>query len=190
MFEKMNRRVGMESDEMEPVEVFCRLRPVNPPGSELCATMVESRRLRLIPPESALAKNPQAKPTESEFTEVLSEETEQSEVFDRVCSSLVTDLVGGKNGLLFAYGITGSGKTFTMTGHPEATGILPRALDVLFNSVADLLAPSCVFFPDGYNKFNIRSEGAAALARQDASRRNRLNSNTQKSSGISIPVLS
>lgn len=171
--------------EMEPVEVFCRLRPVTPPGSHECAKQVSFNRLRLIPPESAVAKNPLAKPTESEFTEVLEGSMEQGQIFERVCSSLVSDLVIGKNGLLFAYGITGSGKTYTMTGNPEATGILPRALDILFNSISDLLTPPCVFYPDGYNRFHIRSEGAAQLARQDASRRHRTNPNPhgQKANG-------
>lgn len=38
-------------------------------------------------------------------------------------------------GLLFTYGVTGSGKTFTMTGSPGQGGLLPRSLDMIFNSV-------------------------------------------------------
>ncbi len=44
-------------------------------------------------------------------------------------------------GLLFAYGITNSGKTYTMTGDPDAAGVLPRSLDVIFNSISDIQAP-------------------------------------------------
>ena len=47
-------------------------------------------------------------------------------------------------GLLFTYGITSSGKTYTMTGVPEDQGILPRCLDVLFNSIQDLQAKKYV----------------------------------------------
>ena len=43
-------------------------------------------------------------------------------------------------GLLFAYGITNSGKTYTMTGEPDEAGILPRSLDVIFNSITDVQA--------------------------------------------------
>ena len=39
-------------------------------------------------------------------------------------------------GLIFTYGITSSGKTYTMTGMPHDQGILPRCLDVLFNSIS------------------------------------------------------
>lgn len=59
--------------------------------------------------------------------------------FDRVlsgdfCFSLLSV------GLLFTYGVTGSGKTFTMTGSPGEGGLLPRSLDMLFNSIAPLQA--------------------------------------------------
>ena len=47
-------------------------------------------------------------------------------------------------GLLFSYGITSSGKTYTMTGTPDDQGILPRCLDVLFNSIQNLQAKKYV----------------------------------------------
>lgn len=47
-------------------------------------------------------------------------------------------------GLIFAYGITGSGKTYTMTGEPSDGGLLPRALDVLFNSIGGFQTKPCV----------------------------------------------
>lgn len=39
------------------------------------------------------------------------------------------------SGLLFTYGVTGSGKTYTMTGSPGQGGLLPRSLDMIFNSI-------------------------------------------------------
>ena len=36
------------------------------------------------------------------------------------------------------YGITGSGKTHTMNGSPSNPGLLPRCLDVLFNSISEV----------------------------------------------------
>lgn len=42
--------------------------------------------------------------------------------------------------LLFMYGITGSGKTHTMQGTATDGGVLPRCLDVIFNSLGDLQA--------------------------------------------------
>lgn len=43
-------------------------------------------------------------------------------------------------GLLFTYGVTGSGKTFTMTGSPGEGGLLPRSLDMIFNSIGPFQA--------------------------------------------------
>jgi Tfp pilus assembly pilus retraction ATPase PilT len=38
-------------------------------------------------------------------------------LFENICSPLINDLIENKkSGLIFAYGITNSGKTFTITG--------------------------------------------------------------------------
>jgi hypothetical protein len=44
----------------------------------------------------------------------------------------------GQNGLLFAYGITGAGKTYTIQGTESSPGVLPRLLEVLIENVAEL----------------------------------------------------
>ncbi|CDW52510.1 Kinesin domain containing protein [Trichuris trichiura] len=83
-------------------------------------------------------------------------------VFDRAAFELVEGLLQGKNGLLFTYGITGSGKTYTMTGTPDDIGVLPRCLDVIFNSINHCQ----VFVPDKSNGFDVQTELAAALEKQ------------------------
>lgn len=45
---------------------------------------------------------------------MFSPASSQKEVFDKVAKPLVSDVLNGKNGLLFAYGVTGSGKTHSM----------------------------------------------------------------------------
>ena len=47
----------------------------------------------------------------------------------------VEDFLQGRNQLLFTYGATCSGKTFTIQGETENPGILPRALDVIFSTI-------------------------------------------------------
>lgn len=51
-------------------------------------------------------------------------------------------MLEGQNGLLFAYGVTNSGKTYTLQGGTTegSAGIVPRALDVIFNSIEGLHA--------------------------------------------------
>lgn len=53
------------------------------------------------------------------FNGVLTEESKQEEVFERVCNPAVKEFMAGFNATVFAYGQTGSGKTFTITGGPE-----------------------------------------------------------------------
>ena len=48
---------------------------------------------------------------------------------------MVKELLEGTNCLLFTYGVTNSGKTYTIQGTPEDGGLLPRSLDVIFNSI-------------------------------------------------------
>ncbi|OAD81358.1 hypothetical protein PHYBLDRAFT_3763, partial [Phycomyces blakesleeanus NRRL 1555(-)] len=48
---------------------------------------------------------------------------------------LISDLLHGENALVFAYGVTNSGKTYSIMGTPQDPGLLPRTLDVIFNSV-------------------------------------------------------
>ena len=47
-------------------------------------------------------------------------------MFERVGMPLVADLMQGKNGLLFTYGVTGSGKTHTMQGSSRDGGVMTR----------------------------------------------------------------
>ena len=110
----------------------------------------------------------------------------QKKVFHTVTLPLIEDLLHGKNSLLFAYGVTGSGKTHTMNGELQDGGIIPRCLDVIFNSVGHFMvivifpflfvqldsthfvlqAKKHVFKPDKMNSFDIQCESDAMADRQ------------------------
>ena len=53
-------------------------------------------------------------------------------------SGLVQSALDGYRVCIFAYGQTGSGKTHTMLGSHEAHGVIPRAMDQVFRSAAEL----------------------------------------------------
>uniref|UniRef100_A0A670ZHR5 Kinesin-like protein n=1 Tax=Pseudonaja textilis TaxID=8673 RepID=A0A670ZHR5_PSETE len=100
------------------------------------------------------------------FKEVFGTSISQKHVFDVVAKPLVEDLIRGKNGLLFTYGVTGSGKTHTMTGSAGEGGLLPRCLDMIFNSIGPFQAKRYVFKLDDKNGIEVQCEVDALLERQ------------------------
>ena len=73
-----------------------------------------------------------------QFSGVFGPSAEQSEVFARSTQPLLEDSIAkGQNTLVFAYGLTKSGKTFTMFGQDgEQQGIIPRAVHAVFDKVS------------------------------------------------------
>ena len=62
----------------------------------------------------------------------------QEQVFQETAMPIVESVVQGYNGTIFAYGQTGTGKTFTMEGDFETDinkGIIPRSFDLMFNII-------------------------------------------------------
>ena len=62
----------------------------------------------------------------------------QEQVFQETAMPIVESVVQGYNGTIFAYGQTGTGKTYTMEGDFETDlnkGIIPRSFDLMFNLI-------------------------------------------------------
>ena len=59
----------------------------------------------------------------------------QKEIYDHSTKFLLDGVVNGYNATVFAYGATGAGKTYTMTGTDNNPGIMPLTLTELFNKV-------------------------------------------------------
>ncbi|XP_047038693.1 kinesin-like protein KIF23 [Helicoverpa zea] len=153
--------------ERDPVQVYCRLRPMQRDSDSPCMKIISPTTVLLTPPSTAISyRNENAKTMKYTFKEVFPPETNQQEVFDKVALPIVEGLIKGKNGLLFTYGVTGSGKTFTMTGEPQNCGILPRCLNIIFKTINDFQAHKYIFKPDKMNMFDIQSEAEAMLERQ------------------------
>uniref|UniRef100_A0A8C6LJA4 Kinesin-like protein n=1 Tax=Nothobranchius furzeri TaxID=105023 RepID=A0A8C6LJA4_NOTFU len=153
--------------EKDPVGVYCRIRPLGAEDEECCVEMISSSTIQLHAPDGLKAnRNGEYKETQYSFTKVFGINTGQMELFEDVARPLVEDLIQCKNGLLFTYGVTGSGKTYTMTGSPGEGGLLPRSLDMLFNSIGPFQAKRFVFKPDDKNGIDIQSQVDALLERQ------------------------
>ncbi|XP_027522564.1 kinesin-like protein KIF23 isoform X3 [Corapipo altera] len=151
----------------DPVGVYCRVRPLSRADQECCIEVINETTVQIHPPEGyRVFRNGEYRETQYSFKEVFGTLGVQKELFDVVAKPLVEDLIRGKNGLLFTYGVTGSGKTHTMTGSPGDGGLLPRCLDMIFNSIGPFQAKRFVFKLDDKNGVDVQSEVDALLERQ------------------------
>ena len=66
------------------------------------------------------------------FDHAFGPEQTTEELYNTTVRRVVDAVMTGFHGSCFAYGATGSGKTYTMTGDAEHPGIMPRAISDLF----------------------------------------------------------
>ncbi|XP_067090777.1 kinesin-like protein KIF23 isoform X1 [Osmerus mordax] len=155
------------SNQKDPVGVYCRVRPLGVEDEECCIEVISNTTIQLHAPDGLKAnRNGEFKETQYSFKKVFGISTSQMELFEDVAKPLVDDLIHSKNGLLFTYGVTGSGKTFTMTGSPGQGGLLPRSLDMIFNSIGPYQAKRFVFKTDDKNGMEVQTQVDALLERQ------------------------
>ncbi|XP_023962975.1 kinesin-like protein KIF23 isoform X8 [Chrysemys picta bellii] len=151
----------------DPVGVYCRVRPLSVQDQECCIEVISETTIQIHPPDGyRIFRNGEYRETQYTFKEVFGTLVTQKALFDVVARPLVEDLIRGKNGLLFTYGVTGSGKTHTMTGSPGDGGLLPRCLDMIFNSIGPFQAKRFVFKLDDKNGVDVQCEVDALLERQ------------------------
>ncbi|GMI97031.1 hypothetical protein like AT3G45850 [Hibiscus trionum] len=75
------------------------------------------------------------------FDKVFGPSSQQKELFDLAVSPIVNEVLEGYNCTIFAYGQTGTGKTYTMEGgarkkngeFPSDAGVIPRAVKQIFD---------------------------------------------------------
>ncbi|XP_067619136.1 protein claret segregational-like [Eurosta solidaginis] len=90
------------------------------------------------------------------FDQVFHPNSKQEDIFEMV-SPLIQSALDGYNICIFAYGQTGSGKTYTMDGVPTNAGVIPRTVDLLFDSIKNYKRLGweyeiCVTFLEIYNE--------------------------------------
>ncbi|KAF9894248.1 kinesin motor protein cin8 [Aspergillus nanangensis] len=94
------------------------------------------------------------------FDKVFSPAADQGTVFEDVALPIVNEMLAGFNCTIFAYGQTGTGKTYTMSGDMTDTlgilsdnaGIIPRVLYSLFHKLEDTESMVKCSFIELYNE--------------------------------------
>ncbi|XP_030641093.1 centromere-associated protein E [Chanos chanos] len=69
------------------------------------------------------------------FDRVFSAEETTKQLYQEIAKPLVVSTVEGYNGTIFAYGQTSSGKTFTMMGDKTSPGVIPLAMEDVFQTI-------------------------------------------------------
>ncbi|XP_033697457.1 kinesin-like protein KIF20B isoform X7 [Tursiops truncatus] len=137
------------------LQVCLRVRPLTQSEkeheSEGCVYILDSQTIVLKDPQSILGRlseksSGQMAQTFS-FSKVFGPETTQKEFFQGCILQPVKDLLKGQSRLIFTYGLTNSGKTYTFQGTEENIGILPRTLNVLFDSLQERLCTKMTLKP-------------------------------------------
>ncbi|KAF1375404.1 hypothetical protein PFLUV_G00219780 [Perca fluviatilis] len=133
-------------EEKEHLQVYLRIRPFSSAESDNgesqdCVTIESPETVLLKPPRLSLSarlstdKSLPQTGQRFQFSQVYGPVTTQRELFQGTVKDLVKDVLEGGNSLVFTYGVTNAGKTFTFLGPDADAGILPRSLDVIFSSI-------------------------------------------------------
>lgn len=141
-----------KGEKGDPIKTFCRIKPqvvlnsnnnlsADPWMFKICEN---NNTILLVNQEICVGPYQQENKEKSEykqtpqtfiFSKVFEMTSTQKDVFEVTCLPLLEDLIKNKkSGLLFTYGLTNSGKTYTMIGEPSNPGILPMALNYIIKS--------------------------------------------------------
>ncbi|KAI9485564.1 MAG: kinesin motor domain-containing protein [Benjaminiella poitrasii] len=127
--------------EKEPIKAYLRIRPQSlseASFTEPYLQIVDDLEVCMTPSEDSNAfRSRNRTPERYKFTKIFSESVTQEEFFNKTTLPLIHDVLRGENALIFAYGVTNSGKTYSIMGTRQQPGLLPRTLDVIFNSIDD-----------------------------------------------------
>nr|XP_046179678.1 kinesin-like protein KIF3A isoform X4 [Oncorhynchus gorbuscha] len=124
---------------MDNVKVVVRCRPLNQKersmGHKQAVSVDENRGTITV---NKLETNHEP-PKTFTFDTVFGPDSKQLDVYNLTARPIIDSVLEGYNGTIFAYGQTGTGKTFTMEGVravPELRGIIPNSFAHVFGHIA------------------------------------------------------
>ncbi|XP_072960530.1 kinesin-like protein KIN-14B isoform X2 [Typha angustifolia] len=113
------------------IRVFCRIRPFLRDASHIYEQSVITSDS-----SNVFLRFADTKSKQYSFDKVFQPNSTQEEVFQEI-EPVIKSSLDGYNVCIFAYGQTGTGKTYTMEGTPEDPGVVPRGLQALFEQAAE-----------------------------------------------------
>ncbi|KAJ8705533.1 hypothetical protein PYW08_012579 [Mythimna loreyi] len=145
---------------VENVRVVVRVRPMDQreklDGSYSCVSVDGKNNTVAVTKNNVTAAEP---PRVYAYDAVFDSNTSQMDIYVQTASPIVEEVLKGYNGTIFAYGQTGTGKTYTMAGSntaPELRGIIPNSFAHIFSHIAkakdDEKFLVCVTYLEIYNE--------------------------------------
>nr|XP_023027207.1 kinesin-like protein KIF3A [Leptinotarsa decemlineata] len=139
-------------DNVENIRVFIRVRPLKDEEST-------NRKSNIEVNNNTISFNKYGTIKTFKFSEIFDEHSSQLEVYRVVAVPIVEQVLQGYNGTIFAYGQSGTGKTYTMIGNimdPELKGIVPNIFSHIFAQISlankDLSYAVTVTYLEIYNE--------------------------------------
>ncbi|OAD60456.1 hypothetical protein WN48_05428, partial [Eufriesea mexicana] len=139
----MNDTRSKKKEKCQHIQVFVRVRPINNSEQNNKSTDI----LEIVNDnEIIIHEHSQDKFSRKfKFNNIFGPSSKQIDVYNIVVSPLLEQVLAGYNCTVFAYGQTGTGKTFTMEGinnyanlhwHSDSSaGMIPRSLSHLFDKL-------------------------------------------------------
>ena len=139
---------SLQKTNKDFIKVFVRFRPLNDLENDLLSDncgwetpkYISDTQIGIYSTKELKDTNAQI-PTNLifKYDKIFNTDSQQSQIYENVGKRIVDDVMEGYNGTIFAYGQSGSGKTYTMYG-PDIfddiyKGIIPRIVEDIFNYV-------------------------------------------------------
>lgn len=144
---------NMEDKTTENVKVFIRIRPQNREEQNKSSDGIMKLKENTI----TLMKSGVEKMFK--FCKIFDEHSTQLDLYRVIAAPIIEKVFGGYNGTIFAYGQSGTGKTFTMIGdigHIDLKGIVPNIFSHIFAQISlahrDVAYVVTVTFLEIYNE--------------------------------------
>ncbi|XP_055939751.1 kinesin-like protein KIF20B isoform X1 [Argiope bruennichi] len=143
----------------ENMKVFARVRPMlqkeEDAGYRDCIAAIDDETVRaVVPANSVKFKNSGLNPQDVfdfKYTQAFGPDIGQFVFFEQTIMDTMVGLIEGQNCLIFNYGITNSGKTYTLQGNEANPGIIPLAMHLFFGCIESQLMNDICVKPDKFS---------------------------------------
>jgi kinesin family protein 5 len=111
---------------MSNIKVFCRVRPLNSKEKK----KNDNKAIKYKGVQTLIIDSKQFT-----FDNVFRDNSTQEDLYLNTVENIGTNILKGYNCTVIAYGLTGTGKTYTVMGTPNDKGIIPRLTQNIFNLI-------------------------------------------------------